>query len=269
MPNRVLFVPWKQVESIKHYASRRGVPTKVDKFGNLVFDPKLTRGHAPWTQLMQPLSDYGVLNPVRYPDEGVHDFAARKTRMEHEAASGNFPGHEYVSKNREWKKAEAAKNNGKDWYEVWYTGRVSPIIMSLNANDQIYIRGHGLPGDTEIQSSAWKLDADEVARRLIASGLQKNFAGKIKCYNCHSAESGIDKAFAQAFADRLYSSGYKSCEYFGYFGALDSFPGANDVKPEMEKGKLQNPHTLHKTSLYEDQLSRASSKRLKITPKKI
>lgn len=35
-----------------------------------------------------------------------------------------------------------------------------------------------------------RVDYDEVVDRLLQSGLRKTFAGKIKCYSCHSAEFG-------------------------------------------------------------------------------
>jgi hypothetical protein len=264
---RVLFVPWRQIESVEHYAARRDLPTIEDPFGRLIFDHKQLRGFTPWRKMLEPLAEYEVVNPTmaKHPEHSKK--AEKQSKIQIAALEGDYPGQEYKSKNQNWKAAEAKKGEPKDWFEVWYSGRVSPIIFGLRtAEEQIYIRGHGQPGDSGIYSGRfnWRLGAEEVAKRLIASGLQTSFAGKIKCYNCHSAEQGTDEPFAQALADYLYSKGYKSCEFFGYYGALDSFPGANENK--LDKSKDEKAYS-YKTSLYEGELFRASGQRKKIIPK--
>jgi len=263
---RVLFVPWRQIESVEHYASRRNIPTTEDNFGRIIFDRNNLRNPTPWRIMLEPLAEYEVVNPTMTKNKAGTKEAEGQNRIQMAAVDCDYPGQEYKSKNRQWQKAKEGKNE-QDWFQVWYNGRISPIIFSLRTSDeQIYIRGHGQPGDSGIYSGrfSWRLGAEEVAKRLIESGLQDSFAGKIKCYNCHSAEQGADEPFAQAFADYLYSKGYKSCEFFGYFGALDSFPGANENLSEKNKNRVS-----HKTSLYEDSLYRASAQRKRITPKKL
>jgi hypothetical protein len=274
---RVLFVPWRQIESVEHYAARRDLPTTEDQFGRLMFDLKEPRGPTPWRKMLEPLTEYEVVNPTMAMHKDFSIKAEKQNKIERQALEGNYPGQEYKSKNLNWKAAEAEKGASKDWFEVWYSGRVSPIIFGLRTvEEQIYIRGHGQPGDSGIYSGGfnWRLGAEEVAKRLIASGLQTSFAGKIKCYNCHSAEQGIHERFAQALADYLYSKGYKSCEFFGYYGALDSYPGANDAgtKPDDssnpgETGKSKGDLTpKYKTSFSDEGLCRASARRRLIIP---
>jgi hypothetical protein len=63
----------------------------------------------------------------------------------------------------------------------------------------------------------------------IESGLRKTFSGELHFYNCHSGESGSGKvstgkvSFGRMLADLLFTRGYRSCKYFGYLGALDSY----------------------------------------------
>lgn len=129
-------------------------------------------------------------------------------------------------------------NKGKTAVDVWYNGRKSPFVQGMT-NGQIYIRGHGMPGENIIEGGRGgeHLRYDEVVDRLIKSGLNKSFSGKIKCYNCHSAES-IDPtgniaasvietggtAFAQLIADEMFHRGYRSCTFWGYEGSIDSLP---------------------------------------------
>jgi hypothetical protein len=194
----------RQIESVEHYAARRDLPTTEDQFGRLMFDLKEPRGPTPWRKMLEPLTEYEVVNPKMAMHKDFSIMAEKQNKIQMQALEGNYPGQEYKSKNLNWKAAEAEKGASKDWFEVWYSGRVSPIIFGLRTvEEQIYIRGHGQPGDSGIYSGGfnWRLGAEEVAKRLIASGLQTSFAGKIKCYNCHSAEQGINEPFAQALAD--------------------------------------------------------------------
>ena len=97
----------------------------------------------------------------------------------------------------------------------------------------MYIRGHSLPGVGTVglpakEGMSSELGGEEVAKRLQTSGLRPIFAGKIKCYNCHSGEAG-EYSFAQQLADAMWEIGYRSCTYFGYEGALDSYPGLADA----------------------------------------
>lgn len=105
-------------------------------------------------------------------------------------------------------------------------------MSSLNT-DQIYVRGHGMPGFRSIEGGRGgeRITYTTLADRLIASGLKKTYSGKLKLYNCHSAEEGkpgtdpecVGPAFARLVADEMYSRGYKSCTYYGYIGSIDSF----------------------------------------------
>jgi hypothetical protein len=126
---------------------------------------------------------------------------------------------------------EAGKGNSA--FAVWYKPKTKdPFIQSLNTG-QIYIRGHGMPGFKSIEGGRGgeRIDYDVVVDRLIESGLRKAYAGKIKLFNCHSAENGkpgtdpecVGPPFARQVADELYSRGYKSCTFYGYFGSIDSF----------------------------------------------
>ncbi len=153
-----------------------------------------------------------------------------------------FAGDEHHQKNLQWKQLaqDNQMKNKKEFFEVWYTGRQSIILLSMR-DGQIYIRGHGLPGDACISSGensheSRRLHANDVARRLIDSGLQTSFAGKIKCYNCHSAEASLSGSpFAQVFADAMWRAGYKNCTYWGYQGSLTSFYEARNNEPNLHK----------------------------------
>ncbi|TQF83087.1 hypothetical protein FK498_03325 [Elioraea sp. Yellowstone] len=116
----------------------------------------------------------------------------------------------------------------------WQPGKKNPFLAGLS-DGQIYIRGHGMPGYKSIEGGRGgeRVDYDEVVDRLLQSGLRKTFAGKIKCYSCHSAEFGdtagsmdreqVGTPFAQLVADELYARGVRNCTVFGYWGAIDSF----------------------------------------------
>jgi hypothetical protein len=144
---------------------------------------------------------------------------------------------------------------GKTAVEVWFNGKKNAFVQGMTGGD-IYIRGHGMPGENIIEGGRGgeKLRYDEVVDRLIKSGLNKAFSGKIKCYNCHSAES-VDPtgsivaaitetggtAFAQLVADELYHRGYRLCTFYGYDGPIDSLPkagsqGTHKYRREFVKG---------------------------------
>ncbi|MBN8889023.1 MAG: hypothetical protein ABS99_03655 [Acetobacteraceae bacterium SCN 69-10] len=116
--------------------------------------------------------------------------------------------------------------------EVWYDGKKAPFLAGLSEG-QVYIRGHGMPGFRSIEGGRGgeRVDYHTVVDRIIASGLRKTFAGKIKCFNCHSAETGVvgsdpeveGPPFARLIADEMYTRGYKFCTFYGYLGAVDSF----------------------------------------------
>lgn len=108
------------------------------------------------------------------------------------------------------------------------TPGLSATLGELGANDMLYILGHCSPGSTNLEASdriedLYGLNVDSeygdhignLAKLL--SGLRKNFAGKIKIYGCNSsAGCGAEKSFAQAFANKMWADGYKSCAFYGY-----------------------------------------------------
>lgn len=190
------------------------------------------------------------------------------------------PGFEYASKNNNWINHEAQK--GKEFFQVWYTGTKSPLIGAMRGG-QIYIRGHSKESLGAVSSGhTWNrdkdgmrigeaiteyLEANTVGDRLIETGLHAEFAGKLKCYNCWGALGGKD-GFAQKFADYMWDKGYKSCTFYGYKGALDSFADANlhYINDPSVAEKLKG----HKTvELRDKTLKRASEERDQIIPSQI
>jgi hypothetical protein len=154
---------------------------------------------------------------------------------------------------------------------VWYSGNPDPTIQNLGvATDQIYIRGHNdatLGTSIQVARGGSVLTAEEVAQRLIASGLRKRFQGKVKCYNCHSGEkfAGFKSSFAQAIADYMYNHGYDNCTYYGYEGALDSF------YKEGTKGahKYRRDKVITDGAMKQVEGGRASENRQQIKPRLI
>jgi len=119
-------------------------------------------------------------------------------------------------------------------YALWYEPAVrNPFLASMN-NGNILIRGHGMPGCKSIEGGRCgeRVDYNVVVDRLVESGLSRQFNGRIKMFNCHSAEAAepdgspecVGTPFAQLMADELSSRGYRSCTFFGYHGAIDSVP---------------------------------------------
>ena len=124
-------------------------------------------------------------------------------------------------------------DKGNNAVPVWYQRKTKNAFISSLNTGQIYIRGHGMPGFKSIEGGRGgeRIDYDVVVDRLIESGLKKTYTGKIKLFNCHSAEAGVPGSdpecvgppFARLVADELYTRGYKQCTFFGYFGSIDSF----------------------------------------------
>jgi hypothetical protein len=146
---------------------------------------------------------------------------------------------------------ETAKGNTA--IAVWYQpNQRNPFLSSLNTG-QIYIRGHGMPGFRSIEGGRGgeRITYKTVVDRLIESGLRRAFTGKIKLFNCHSAESGTPGSdpecngppFAQQVADELYSRGFKHCTFYGYNGRIDSFVkveagGTHHYVRDFQNGRL-------------------------------
>jgi hypothetical protein len=85
---------------------------------------------------------------------------------------------------------------------------------------------------TQRSTGASCLTGYDVASRLIQSGLRTSFDGKIKCYNCHSAEG--TSGFAQSLADTMFAKGFVRCTFWGYSGQLSSAYGDDRHKSSSE-----------------------------------
>jgi hypothetical protein len=197
----VLFVPWE-----------RALGSELEESTALAADVMFAGSNLSKTG---PVTPQMKLNPVAF---------------KHPSSPHTTDGMEYEYKNKEWLGFINNRNNGlpadskKSYFEVWYTGKMSILLMSMRTG-VIYLRGHCMPNQDHLLSGNSKLQYDKVADRLFDSGLPTGFAGKIKCYNCHSGEGG-DNSFLALFSKYMYNTkGYKSCQYIGYEGALDSMAG--------------------------------------------
>ena len=146
-----------------------------------------------------------------------------------------------------WQKADEKKAEAKAWANfknksnknkseddtrsrykvVVYKPKVTSQNLSKMQTGQIYILGHGAAGYGNIAdidgTGGVELNAQQVAERLIESGLKPAFSGKIKCYNCHSATSQNGKpAFAALFAEEMRKRQYEHCQYFGYDSSISA-----------------------------------------------
>jgi hypothetical protein len=154
-------------------------------------------------------------------------------------------GGEYDYKNSEWIKFIEQRNaqvpeKQKCYKEVWYTGKMNMLLFSMK-DGVIYLRGHCMPNQSYLESGGSKLDYKEVADRLFDSGIDSEFAGKIKCYNCHSGEGG-DQSFLALFSQYMYKKkGLTRCTYWGYDGALDSMAGQSGPHKttKLDSGKSE------------------------------
>lgn len=72
-----------------------------------------------------------------------------------------------------------------------------PALLNLINGSQIYMRGHGLPGNphvtTTVNGTSVRLHITESIDRLIEMGLSTNYRGTIKFYSCFSALKGKPK----------------------------------------------------------------------------
>lgn len=199
------------------------------------------------------------------------------------------PGDTYKAKNAHWISMQRKiKDDGATHsvFECWYHPSIlsNPLLARLGKDDQVYIRGHCIPGfdgifdlDAQVDESGKKVTApsvpkpiidyladrvfsqrlvmslttQQVVQRLTRSGLSPNFSGKIKCYNCHSAEKSDqdEPSFAARVKAQLISLAYVNCKVYGYTGSLSS-------SHEAALG--------HKTSLGQDTSVRASIARIEV-----
>ncbi len=90
------------------------------------------------------------------------------------------------------------------------------------ASVQIYVRGHGFKGGDRIVPENDKehpkgVKYDNVCNMLIDKGLETNFSGKIKFYNCESHDGdGDNLSFACRCTSYLREKGYTKATYYGY-----------------------------------------------------
>lgn len=139
-------------------------------------------------------------------------------------------GDEFHTKSLAWKDADDADelHYGSYNYEIVHYGD-GTSLADLSWFSEIYIRGHGAPGDHTIDndhSGTSSLKYDAVADRLISHGLKKTWVGVIKCYNCNSGRCTLGmQSFAAKFAQHMrFTKGYHLVSYVGYLGAMDSEP---------------------------------------------
>jgi hypothetical protein len=55
--SKILFVPWRQIESIEHYAARRDLPKIKNSLGEWTVDYKNVQDHRAWSKMLKPLKD--------------------------------------------------------------------------------------------------------------------------------------------------------------------------------------------------------------------
>lgn len=160
-----------------------------------------------------------------------------------------------------WNAADATEL--MQWGQAWKTfaegrGKTLEIYAKDTGRDafkdihplsQIYIFGHGAPGDATLAKSAKQLDATGlnnmqraallaaetaplnfslVASALVTTKLSTTFAGCLKVYACSGGREGsqaVNKvlarpmgstSFVRLFANHMRSRGYKECEIVGY-----------------------------------------------------
>ena len=134
-----------------------------------------------------------------------------------------------------WSNSAQLRVNHEKVFVKIYIGDKDDLLKfdDDGAEVTIYLRGHGSAGLEYLSNSSKPrqeeprkaiVKLDTVVGGIIAEGLQPNFAGKIKCYNCHSAEDGPELnelSFAAQFASAIRTEGYNSARIFGYRGAIN------------------------------------------------
>lgn len=135
-------------------------------------------------------------------------------------------------------------------YEIVHYG--DPVSFAkLPWGSEIYIRGHGAPGDHTIAEggdTGPDLKYDVLAERLLSHGLKKTWVGVIKLYNCDSGRCTLGRqSFAAKFAQHMrFTEGYHLISYVGYLGAMDSRPVQNPGEKHKHKHfTLKTPFGSH------------------------
>jgi hypothetical protein len=158
----------------------------------------------------------------------------------------------------QWNNSDTANQKN---FQVVCKGEKPAYFRSLSVSDVIYVvGGHGNVGASDFQGiSGATIEYDEVCKRLIESGLQKGFSGKIKFYSCHSGEGvGATPAFGKRCHDYLKGKGFNSCWIFGYVGSVDQYYGNT---PTNAPPALKD----HKYSLVGGVDLRASTQRVRMS----
>jgi hypothetical protein len=164
--------------------------------------------------------------------------------------------HEFVTSSNQWNSEGVNLKNPKTFTLIGYDHNVHNELLTLSSDSTIYIRGHGSQGGTEFSTNmhvgeevqkAQSLTIEDVCQRLIDSGLQKSFAGKIKFSNCWSGVSdpyrkGRETPSALRGAKYFRKQGFKKCHVFGYMGPFGDEigppenPDINIIDDSMKDG---------------------------------
>jgi hypothetical protein len=143
----------------------------------------------------------------------------------------------FVGKAQDWSNSS---NNGELKHNYPYTIVTSGDGTDLSAlpwYSEIYIHGHGDPGDHGISSGVppdTDLKYDTVADRLLAHGLKRSWSGAIKLYTCNSGSATLGRqSFAAKFAQYMrFSKNYHLISYVGYYGSIDGYPGYGNANAD-------------------------------------
>jgi hypothetical protein len=131
---------------------------------------------------------------------------------------------EFDAKSEQWN--DANTKGDKLYLIVNYAPGVkdNAILTLLTAKSNVYVRGHGQIGGDKITADGRALPITEACQRLIDMGLNKNYQGTIKFFNCYSALRGPGgkEPTAEQGADYFRSQGFISCKFQGYEGPLRS-----------------------------------------------
>ena len=94
-----------------------------------------------------------------------------------------------------------------------------------------------MPGSPELfayEDDKRGTDADEVALRVITSGLHPDWTGDLKIYACHSASTRQGESFLTRFAKFLRGKEFR-CRIWGYKEGISSYPAHQlIIDPETE-----------------------------------
>jgi len=145
--------------------------------------------------------------------------------------------HEKVKQAFKWAKkgnltrSKSSKDVARIFTPVVYHPHTEDEDLKRMQTGQIYILGHGAEGfgaigdiDGQIDDpTVTLLSADQVATRLIDSGLKPAFMGDIKLFNCHSAtRTNGENSFADLFATAMWEREYTHCRIFGYEDSVEA-----------------------------------------------